>query len=75
MRRIFQNMIASVLGGLMWVGFMYWQLRAYVMTWQVLAYAFGFGFLIVAVSTSVVGLFIKDNSHKPHLEVEVLKAR
>jgi len=74
MRRIFQNMLAAILGGLMWVGFMYWQLRSYVLTWQVMAYAFGFGFGIVMLSTAVIGLFIKEPKCNNHLEVEILKA-
>jgi hypothetical protein len=74
LRRIFQNILAAILAGLMWVGFMYWQLRGYVLAWQVFAYAFGFGFGIVMFSTSIIGIFIKDPPRNNHLEVEILKA-
>jgi hypothetical protein len=74
MRRIFQNLLAAILGGLIWVGFISWQLKAYSPTWQVLVYAFGFGFCLVILSTSIVGVFIKEQKCNNHLEVEILKA-
>jgi hypothetical protein len=71
MRRIFQNLIAALLGGLVWAGYTYLQLhKTYTLPWQVLASVAGIGFCLVMLSTSIVGVFIKDDRM---LKVEVVK--
>jgi hypothetical protein len=73
MRRIFQNMLAAILGGLIWVLFIQLQVKGNA-AWQVFAYAFGFGFGLVMFSTSMVGIFIKEPKCIDHLEVKIIKA-